>query len=153
MGQHADENLPEVVPGQSPQVLSDQEALRYQLQLEERDPKYPVNLDDAPKCIETEPDHDRIATLSPGGASSVPWEPLSAVDNLPAGDRSTTNYESEKSDRGTGMICGLRKKVFWLLLGAVIVIVAASVGGGVGGGIAAANSRTHAAAEADSSSR
>lgn len=150
MGQPPDENLPEVVPGQSPQALSDQEALRYQLQLDERDPKYPVDLDDAPKLVETEADRERSAGLiSPGGVSSIPWEPLSAVDNMQAGDRSTTY--NEKGD--AGMICGLRKKVFWLLLGAVLVIIAASVGGGVGGGIAAANSRNKAAVVADSSSR
>ncbi|KAF2185364.1 hypothetical protein K469DRAFT_750482 [Zopfia rhizophila CBS 207.26] len=105
------ESLPEVVPDQSPEALSNHEAHLHPTQLEEQYPKYPVNLDDA-------------------------REPRSAADNLHAMERRRT-YEKEEEL----MICGLRRKAFWLLIALVLVIVPVSVGGGVGGGIAAAKTR------------
>ena len=45
------------------------------------------------------------------------------------------------SSRGRKTICGLRPKIFWLLLGIGLVVVIASVAGGVGGGMMAARSR------------
>jgi len=144
MGVPPDESLPEVVPDQSPQALSHQEAHYCRDQLNERDPKYPANFDDAPKYLATsetdeapEPVHGSEYSFASAGGSP-PWELQSTADNLQAGDRSPTN---EKAAEPT--ICGLRRRSFWLLLVVVLVVIAASVGGGVVGGIAAGkNNRT-----------
>ncbi|TEA21701.1 hypothetical protein C8034_v004605 [Colletotrichum sidae] len=74
-----------------------------------------------------------------------------------AHDQATSGYESgyyapkehnastvvadEIPDKRSGTICGLRRKVFWILLvAAIIIVIGAAVGGGVGGALAAQNS-------------
>lgn len=160
MGCPPDERLPEVAPGQGPQALSPTEVWLHGAQLEERDPKFFVAYDDAPMQVKPD-DAPKILTddgfgsgdtpvmsaLSPTG--TVPWEHTSAVDSLHAGDPSTPPIEEKMTDERR--ICGLRRKMFFLFLGALIIIVAASVGGGVGGGLAAANARNHASASAQNS--
>ncbi|KJR86906.1 uncharacterized protein SPSK_01633 [Sporothrix schenckii 1099-18] len=53
---------------------------------------------------------------------------------------------------GRKKICGLRPKLFWLLLGVGLVVIIASVAGGVGGGMMAAQSRKASNAEASATS-
>ena len=140
MGHPADENLPEVVPDQSPQALSAHEAHFRHEQLGEQHPKYPVYVEDSPKFSAVDPKPGFSSPVSPEHA--VPWEKRSVGGDLVAGDRVPTMA----GDKRGSTICGLKRKLFWLLLAAVLVIVAGSVGGGVGGGIAAAKARDGASA-------
>ena len=138
MGYPPDENLPEVVPDQSPQVLSAVEARYFAPELDVRDPKYPVTYDNAPKYtapLETYPSVGGHPQDYTSPVSSIPWEPAST-----GGDRSAFGtYESKNKEQ---RICGLKKRVFWILLVIAMIVVAAGVGGGVGGGIATARSKS-----------
>lgn len=49
--------------------------------------------------------------------------------------------EEEVKDKRAGTICGLRRKVFWIVLAIALVVIIAGVGGGVGGAMAANNSQ------------
>lgn len=44
--------------------------------------------------------------------------------------------------RGEATICGLRRKIFWIIFAVAIVVVAGAIGGGVGGALASRSSRT-----------
>ncbi|KAK4245109.1 hypothetical protein C7999DRAFT_16653 [Corynascus novoguineensis] len=109
--------------------------------------KYPAYYDDTPKLP-----HDGSTTgaPSPGQQYSSPWgtgseNPVSALSpngsvpwqSLPFDDQSTyVGTEPEREKR----ICGLRRRVFGivvLVLG--IIILAAAIGGGVGGAMASRN--------------
>jgi len=143
MGHPADENLPEVVPDQSPQVLSSQEAHFRHGQFDVQSPKYPVYVEDSPKFSAVDPQPGMISSHPSEAAVSpedlVPWESRSAGIGIGlfAGDQGAA--PDEKNRQRT--ICGLRRRLFWLFFAAVLIIVVASVGGGVGGGIAAAKAR------------
>ncbi len=65
MGSVPDENLPEVVADGSPQALTQREARLHQDQLGERDPKYPVVFDDAPKILSPPPPKGRRGHVPP----------------------------------------------------------------------------------------
>lgn len=136
MGLPPDEHLPEVVPGQSPEVLNHHEAYYYQNQLNEQSPKYLAIYDDAPKYAApdlTPAEHlspvntmtDPYSVMSP--TDTIPWEPHSAVDDLNAGPRS---HIDEKAEERT--ICGLRRRIFFLLVGLALLVIGGSVGGGLG---------------------
>lgn len=137
MGYPPDENLPEVVPDQSPQVLSAVEARYFAPELNARDPKYHVTYDDAPKYtapLEAYPSVGEYPQAYTSPVSSVPWEPVS-------GDGGSSGLRTDESKNKRERICGLKKRSFWILLIVALIVVAAGVGGGVGGGIAAARSR------------
>ena len=161
MGAPPDEHLPEVVPEEAPQALDSQEAFYHQDQFNDKAAKYLAIYDDAPKYMAPEymaPEHagdengnyvspintmtDPQSILSP--TDTIPWDPSSAFDDLNAGERSPID---EKAQERT--ICGLRRNIFFLLLGLSLLVIGGSVGGGVGGGITAANNRAAAAAAAD----
>ncbi|KAL2144242.1 hypothetical protein VTI28DRAFT_9453 [Corynascus sepedonium] len=137
-GPHGD-HLPEVVPDSSPEAAQE----RFYMATD----KYPAYYDDTPKLPHdgsttgapspgqqyssrwgTGSEHP-ISALSPNG--SVPWQ------SLPFDDQSTyVGTEPEREKR----ICGLRRRVFGivvLVLG--IIILAAAIGGGVGGAMASRN--------------
>lgn len=154
MGAPPDENLPEVVPGQAPQALDNHEAYHHQDQLNDKDPKFVAIYDDAPKYAAPEHVNMQAPYVSPintmqardslvSPADTIPWEPNTNYDELNAGERSPIH---EKAQERT--ICGLRRKIFFLLLGLTLLIIGGSVGGGVGGGLSAANNRAAAAADA-----
>jgi hypothetical protein len=153
-----DEHLPEVVPDTSPQAVSSIESQYKQRGYDERD-KYVVQYDNTPKIpSETSyvQDHQGnaqypVSVASPDG--SLPWEPMSAVEETPAGhagvgamggggggDASHDGMNNEKPEHNS-RICGFKRKTFFIVIIAALVVIAIGVGGGVGGGLAAANSR------------
>lgn len=147
MGQHPDEELPEVVVDPSPQALTkDQAQYRYHHQ-DDRD-KYHVDHDDSPelasKAASTQEPPHSLARSTDG---SVPRGALADSEQTTDG----LGGSSEKL-RNEPTICGLRRMVFLLLLVAALVVVAAAVGGGVGGSLAAARSRQGSEPAASTSS-
>lgn len=162
----ADENLPEVVYDTSPQAVSTTEA-NYKDRMNGRD-LYTVQYDDTPKipvaAPAPAPGGDPYAWQHPGqyhpvsatsATASLPWEPLSAVEETPAGKyyamgdaastRAGESIRSEKPEQER-RICGFRRKSFFIILLLAIVTMVVAIGGGVGGGMAAARSREAAAA-------
>ncbi|KAH7333390.1 hypothetical protein BKA65DRAFT_43737 [Rhexocercosporidium sp. MPI-PUGE-AT-0058] len=119
-----DENLPEVVIDTSPQALSNLEAEYQRKHLEEHEPKYPAMDDTTSKMV-------------------VPTE-LEIQGQYPQ------TPSAEKPLAKEGRVCGLTRKVFFVVLGVLFVIIAASVGGGVGGAVAASRSNNPAPATASS---
>jgi hypothetical protein len=150
MHQPADENLPEVVYDTSPQVVSNVEA-QYKERVDGRD-LYPVQYDDSPKILHSgianEKDH-HAAVPAASPQSALPWEPVSAVEETPAGNGADWGRAGEEGGESPGneapererRICGFRRKPFFIICALAFVTVAAAVGGGVGGGITAARSQ------------
>lgn len=143
----ADENLPEVVPDQSPQALPKEAALQYETQLGEKDPKYPVLLDDAPKLpSEYAPTPAVAAATIPSSVSpnTIPWEtrsPETAEQGLAGRSPPDPPVADEKK------ILGLKKKAFFIVVVVVLVILAAALGGGLGGGLSKKNKSSAEGAE------
>lgn len=129
-----DMNLPEVVPDSSLEATQASHA-HYQHGWDhgEKDPKYTV----AAGGYDYKSDNN---------APSVHYDtgliPVHSVHSFKIDD---TGYLVPPGGAGASpgrkTICGLRPKVFWLLLGVGLVVVVASVAGGVGGGMMAARSR------------
>lgn len=160
MGLPPDEHLPEVVPDTSPQAISYVEEQYKQRQYDDRD-KYPVLYDDAPKipsgmAYAQGQQYPAMAETSPGG--SLPWEPLSAIEETQAGHAGGAAGGGGGGPGGFGgvgavdggeherpvderRICGLRRKIFFIVLIVALVVIAVAIGGGVGGGVSAARSR------------
>ncbi|KAK1593408.1 uncharacterized protein LY79DRAFT_514200 [Colletotrichum navitas] len=70
-------------------------------------------------------------------------------------DQTPPEVVTEKTDekKQPSTICGLRKKVFWIILAAVLVIIiGAAVGGGVGGAMSAQNSSQQSSSSSGSPS-
>ncbi|KZL64084.1 fungal fucose-specific lectin protein [Colletotrichum incanum] len=62
----------------------------------------------------------------------------------------TTEMHEQKN---LGTICGIRKKVFWILLAvALLIVVGAAVGGGIGGAMSAQNSSQQSSSSSGGSS-
>lgn len=118
-----DEGLPEVCIDNSPQALSNREAALNRQQFEDRHPKYPVVYDNAPKEFDSNGD-------------SLPLEFTEASRKSPG----------VVAIEGKGNICGLRRRVFLVVLGIVIVIMLAAIGGGVGGAMSTSKSKKAAPA-------
>lgn len=81
-------------------------------------------------------------------------EPILAHPNV-ASDTHKEAYQAdvhEQKHTQAKTICGLRKKIFWILLVAAIVIVAGAVGGGVGGALASRSSSNKSTGAAVSTS-
>lgn len=151
-----DEHLPEVVPDTSPQAVSSIESQYKQRGYDERD-KYVVQYDDTPKIPTETPyvqDHQGnvqqgqypVSVASPDG--SLPWEPMSAIEETPAGHAGVGGGGGEAGHEGMNekpehksMICGFKRKTFFIAIIAALVVIAIAIGGGVGGGLAASNSR------------
>jgi len=143
MGAPPDENLPEVVPPRpvevgrdsSPQVVAIKKA-EYDWQTSERD-KYPVVFDTAPKLPDDATPKPIYGTTypqtwSPGTevntattqSTAVPWE------SLPAG----SNNPPSQPPKAQRRICGLRRRVFFIIITvATLVVLGAAIGGGIGG--------------------
>ena len=145
MGLPPDENLPEVVPDSSPQAISDVEAQYKQREFDDND-KFPVQYDDTPK-IPSPGGYDQTTAAHPAAQDvsavsavrspgSVPWEPVSAVEETPGGQGSAADNEKAPDER---RICGIRRKIFFIALLVAFIILAVAIGGGVGGGLAAQN--------------
>lgn len=109
-----EDNLPEVSVDQSPQALSNPEAEFKRKYFEESEPKYPVIYDHAPKAI----------VLENSIPSASPTMTTTAVERAP---------DSEQSPVEERKICGLKRRMFFIVLVVVLVIIAIAVGGGVGG--------------------
>lgn len=155
----ADENLPEVVPDSSPQVLSNRDAFLAHEHLTEKDPKYVAETSPRPE----ERDLKYAVAGQEGGAESAGlvkgddgvWRPAAPVSALSptetnAGtpdaqaDSGAAAAEEGRADQAPGKeeakVCGMRKRTFWIVLVGAIVVVLAAIGGGVGGGLSARNS-------------
>jgi hypothetical protein len=112
-----DDNLPEVCVEPWPQVLSNQEVEHNRSQFEERAPKYAVTYDNVPKTV--------VLGADPMSSESE------GVDDK------TTSLVSNKAN-----VCGLTRKVFFLVLAIILLSVAIGVGGGVGGALASSKSKS-----------
>src|SRR5882724_11392151 len=103
-----EDNLPEVRTDNSPQALSNPEAEFKRKYFEESEPKYPVIYDDAPKTI----------VLAEG--------PLpSDSPTTTAVERSPEEGEPPVEER---KICGLKRRMFFIILMVILVIIAIAVG-------------------------
>jgi len=142
MGHPPDENLPEVVPDQSPQALTEQQADLRHDQLEERDPKYPAIFDDAPKYAA--PDAAHLENEQTRDSMHHPSSPSHAV--------SGKEVEAGVQGRQTVHVCGLTKRLFWTLIAIVVIVLAAAIGGGVGGAMAKSRSGGNVGADSNVSS-
>lgn len=123
-------DLPEVVPDSSLEAANHGHYQQYQQQHGwdngEKDPKYSV-----PAAADYENDHN-----APSSNYDAGLIPLHSVHSFKIDD---TGHLVPPNGAGAGRktICGLRPKVFWLLLGIGLVVIIASVAGGVGGGMMA----------------
>ncbi|KAK3937943.1 hypothetical protein QBC46DRAFT_391282 [Diplogelasinospora grovesii] len=152
MDHRSDENLPEVVRNPSPtfpevvvdpspQALPNTGAEQQQRHLAEQE-KYPAYFDDTPKFLHEQHNHDgnqrprdnSATAYSPDG-SALLWEPLRAGDDTTLGANSNSGANDEPK------ICGVRRRIFWLILAFALVVIATGVGGGVGGAVASARAR------------
>lgn len=161
MGLPPDEHLPEVAPGNDPQTMPDaspqaltaQEAYAHQHYLE-GGAKYSGHGFDSPKFTAV-PD-GLESSLYTGSQqpqdqqSSLPWDspgPASTVTGLRAGSvpvgSSQFGSEDEKAMEGRKeRICGLKKRVFYMVIGACIILVSIVVGVGVGVSLASQQTRS-----------
>jgi hypothetical protein len=176
MGRQADENLPEVVPNPPshhyqpsplPEVVPDSspEAGHPPFYADQQE-KYPAFYDDAPKFpyeqpVPGTPDAAQyqqqqyeqqqyqqqwggaanpISSISPN--SSVPWQRIpSRADD----QQTVVGSEAEPERR----ICGIRRRLFFIIAGILgVIVIAAAVGGGVGSAVSArAGSNSNEVAE------
>lgn len=175
MGLPPDEHLPEVVPDTSPQVVSGIESQYKQRSNDDHHDKYIVQYDDTPKIPSDMAPYGpgqgppglvpgqggqhpayaqgqyAVSTASPDG--SLPWEPLSAIEETQAGHggggmgggMDGTGFEGGDSEkpRDERRICGLRRKVFFIAFLVLLVVISIAIGGGVGGGLARQGSSRH----------
>ncbi|KAF6811294.1 hypothetical protein CPLU01_15144 [Colletotrichum plurivorum] len=78
-------------------------------------------------------------------AAAAPTAPYDGSYYAPTKESSGSGPEvvaKEIKDKRGGTICGLRRKMFWIVLAIALVVIIAGVGGGVGGAMAANNSQT-----------
>jgi len=155
MGLPPDENLPEVVPDQGPEVLSPYEAHLHQNQLDERYPKYVVSYDNAPKfaaepvsAIEPSPMDTVAVPPFSSREGGVPWEPDASHHDPSIREKALSEVTSEK--RKT--IWGLRPGVFWALLIVLALVLIVGISGGIAGGIAASKAHSENAVSQPGSS-
>jgi hypothetical protein len=132
-------NLPEVVPDSTLEARQASHTHYQQQQHEwkhgEKDPKYAVAATDYKSDV-----HYDTGLI-----------PVHSVHSFKIDD---TGHLVPPGGAGSGRktICGVRPKVFWLLLGIGLVVIIASVAGGVGSGIMAARSRTENNSQASATS-
>lgn len=161
-----DENLPEVVPDSVPlpQVLSGRDAYLAHDRLGEKDPKYVADTSPRPGerdlkfPAEAGPDGGTPALVKgedgvwrPATGATEGVSPISPDAGTPGAVEEGRGGEGQAVGQGKeeGRICGLRRRIFWIVLVVAIVIVLAAIGGGVGGGISARNSRAADSGESD----
>lgn len=149
-----DENLPEVVPDSVPlpQALSGRDAYLAQDRLGEKDPKYVA--DTSPRPDERDLKFPAEAGADGGAPALVKgedgvWRPATAATEAvsPVSPEGTPGAVEEGraveqpvgGGKGEERVCGLRKRIFWIVLVVAVVVVLAAIGGGVGGGISARN--------------
>jgi hypothetical protein len=155
MGLPPDENLPEVVPDTSPQVLTRAEAYRQNVR-DEADAKFAVAYESdttSPKYYydpNEKWDGGHAAGAGAGWSPSVGAyvPPESRAGGGGGGDpRLLHEGKDVESGRTERRICGLRRKLF-LILVVVIVGLVAAIGGGVGGAMASKGKKGDAASTA-----
>lgn len=153
-----DENLPEVVPDSVPlpQALSGRDAYLAQDRLADKDPKYVA--DTSPRPDERDLKFPAEAGADGGAPALVKgedgvWRPATGATEAvsPVSPEGTPGAVEEgrggeqAGDVGKGKeekrVCGMRKRVFWIVVVVAVVVVLAAIGGGVGGGISARNAR------------
>ncbi|KAL8372227.1 hypothetical protein RB595_001833 [Gaeumannomyces hyphopodioides] len=155
MGIPPDEHLPEVVPGNDPQTMPDsspqaltaQEAYAHQQYFDNSAKFSDANLDSAKFTVtpnELGSGFYHETRQSRDQQSSLPWDspaPASTVTGLRAGSvpvgSSQFDSEGEKgTDERGKRICGLKKRIFYIVIAACIILVSIAVGVGVGVGLA-----------------
>jgi hypothetical protein len=123
MSRPADENLPEVVPSEAERDVSPQATLANNAWPPSERDKYPVLYDPTPKLqvVDDEP----APKLENGVVPNV-------QETLPAGATAPPNDEAPSERK----ICGLRRRVFFVLAAIIsVVLLAAIIGGAVGGSL------------------
>ena len=147
----ADENLPEVVPDSAPQVLPKEAASYYEAQFGEKDPKYPVILDNTPPLAKDPEDTPVTAAAAvPSSVSpntTVAWETRSPGTLEQGGDASRAPTEPPEEAKEEEKILGLRRKVFFIIVIVLLIVLAAALGGGLGGGLSKKKSGSQEPAE------
>jgi hypothetical protein len=129
VGFRHEDNLPEVRADNSPQALSNPEAEFKRGYFEEQDPKYPVIYDEAPKAIVLPEDSPQSTSTATEPVERTPEEEAPFVEER--------------------KICGLKRRMFFIILVMILVIIAIAVGGGVGGAMAS-KSKSKSKSAADS---
>lgn len=161
MGIPPDEHLPEVALGNDPQTMPDSSPQALTAQEAHAHQQY---FDGAAKFPDASLDSQKF-TAEPGGfdsgfyhqsrqsrdqQSSLPWDspaPASTVTGLQAGSvpAGSSQFGSE-NEKGTGergeRICGLKKRVFYMVMAACIILVSIVVGVGVGVSLASQQTRS-----------
>lgn len=151
-----DENLPEVVPDSVPlpQALSGRDAYLAHDRLGEKDPKYVA--DTSPRPDERDLKFPAEAGMDGGAPALVKgedgvWRPATgATDGVSpispdaatpgAVEEGRGGEQAAEAGKGDERVCGMKRKMFWIVLVVAVIIVCAAIGGGVGGGLAARNS-------------
>lgn len=107
----------------------------------EKDPKFAV-IASAGTPVDYKSDH----------APSVQYDsgliPVQSMHSFKIDDTGNLVPPNGNGSRQRKTICGLRPKLFWILLGAVVVVVVASVAGGVGASLASRSRNENNAAQA-----
>lgn len=81
------------------------------------------------------------------GLGVVDWE---TAQGPPGATRHADGHVQPPSTKGDeARICGLKRKMFLILVAIVLVVLAIAIGGGVGGGLAARNKAQKASQEAE----
>ncbi len=125
-------SFPEVVPDSSPEVLPTvSEHHGYGQPSSHSNPKYAVPVDRNSDV--TAPNTYYDSGLIP--VASIHRNKFEETGNL------VSSGASGAGSRHRGMICGLRRKPFWLVLGISLAVIIVGIAGGVGGAMAAASSR------------
>ena len=158
----ADENLPEVVPDSSPEVLSGRDAYLAHEHLAEKDPKYIADSSPRPgeRDLKFAVDGQEGAKGEEGVWQDGVWRPATASPISPAGEGVSPDVDEDPhaaeearggegggAGKGADKVCGMRKRTFWIVLVAAIVIVVAAIGGGVGGGLSAKKPKSESTSE------
>ncbi|KLU86077.1 hypothetical protein MAPG_05096 [Magnaporthiopsis poae ATCC 64411] len=166
MGVPPDEHLPEVVPANDPQTMPDaspqaltaQESYAHQ-HFFEGGAKYSGHSPDSPKFTAV-PDGLESSLYngnqpSEDQQSSLPWDspgPASTVTGLRAGSvpvGSQFGSDDEKAmEKRNERICGLKTRVFYMVIGACIILVSIVVGVGVGVSLASQQNKSSGQANA-----
>jgi hypothetical protein len=137
-----------VVYDTSPQVVSNFDS-HYKEHMDGRG-LYPVQYDDTPKILTSSlPYAAGQTTVAASPVGSLPWDPVSAVEETHAGsgagwggagDETGVLSKSEKPQRNQ-KICGFARRTFFIICLVAFLVAAIAIGGGVGGGIAASRSQ------------
>ncbi|PKS09154.1 hypothetical protein jhhlp_003768 [Lomentospora prolificans] len=165
-------NLPEVVPDTAPEALSQAEAYD-RAGSDVRDQKYTVQgANSGSSAPDSTPTPFHPSSVSPSTPAPPYKPPLSdfQAGNYPesmggGAGVAVVDWENSQRQPGSGVqdvgsqppstkddgrrICGLKRKIFFIILALILVVIAVAVGGGVGGAAAAKNKAEKASEEAE----